>query len=56
MPKFVANGDGEKLVGRHAKASHQFIRSSWLGQEKCPFQETFACLDGRKRRAAPIDV
>ena len=56
MPKFVADGEGKKLVGRHAKVSHEFIRSSGLGQEKRTFEEGFAGLKGSKRGAAPIEV
>jgi hypothetical protein len=56
MRKLVANGDGKKLVDRHDKVSHEFISSSGLGQEKCLFQEALACLDGGKRRAAPVEV
>jgi hypothetical protein len=56
MPKFVANGERKKLVGRHAKVFHEFISSSWLGQKKCPFEEGFAHLQVAKRRAAPIEL
>jgi hypothetical protein len=56
MPKFVTNGDAKKLIERHAQVSREFISSSRLGQEKCPLQEAFVCLDVCKRRAAPIKV